>query len=488
MPSPLDAFRRESPLERYRRRREADPLSLYGLPTEEAEQRLSLPAPAGEEPGQNPLLRRVGLDIGSGIYGLAGLAASVGPLGLVQHATGVGPAPEFFRRADELQQSAGWGHPGGEARDEYLAYQLSQGASPTGAAVAETIGAIGGMADPTDVLGPVAGVLGAFRRPAQKLLREAVSPIGDLLGRLRRPAAEAAEQAAAPATREMLPGIQELAEKSLRIGGDLEEAVAPKVAGRVTFDAPVGRGETQTIAMRNEAGEEIGHIRVRPRQGGPGYDTDWIEIDPAYRRQGLSAQLYGEAERHFGPRLGATVAQTPAGEAAAKSFARRVPGPEDRLPYQYNLRERYDLSDEAAESWVEMMEEDAEAIARQRRAGTAPTKKELEESVESLAAANGWSTRKYLEMQPGTVLNREELYGLDAAVRRAGDRASIASRAVDAARSGGGGNLDQAKLQLAVAIYEQKALLARSVGASTELGRALESRKALARALADCFP
>jgi hypothetical protein len=115
-------------------------------------------------------------------------------------------------------------------------------------------------------------------------------------------------------------GPRGLAEASLGIGPEDVATGPTRSPGRLRFDSPVGR-EMRTLAVRGEDGEEVGHIRVRPEDGG--YRVDWIEVDPAYRGQGVSGALYREADRLYGRRFGATSGQTAAGRGAAAAHARQ---------------------------------------------------------------------------------------------------------------------------------------------------------------------
>jgi hypothetical protein len=89
--------------------------------------------------------------------------------------------------------------------------------------------------------------------------------------------------------------------------------------------------------------------------------------------------------------------------------------------------------------------------------------------------------------KPGTIYNAEDLAVLDSMVSRAGGRIPALAQAVEAAKAGNLAGLDQARVELAAAIYEHQTLLKASIGSSSETGRALRSRQEFQRALVDCF-
>lgn len=495
--------------------------AMGALPNEEAGERLGL------DVEENPLFPRVWSDIKSGMYGLAGLTTPMLAAGAIKGNPLDNPA---MAKAEELQQSAGWGHPGGELREDYLAYQLGKGASPFGAAVAETIAALAGLADPTDILAPAAGglttALGALRRikhlgkmdelvtlsrargatqrelDALEELAQKTDEPGVLRGADEREfgegttsprlkaleAAEAKADALAESGRlrpEDLPVLSEAIKDSQRLAALGDEEGAREVLRRVenmmrrTFP-------DESIRELSRVSDEIGAGKAPPARS---FDE---QADEALRIMGIESEpRIGVPPTRIGQEPPGGLPPTPPTPPAPGS----LPGPPrppgagraDKaadLTFRY-FAERLGKTPETTQGIIEVIKGDLLAFMEHRRAGWSMA--EVSAAPGKIAARVGKTPEQFMAMRPGDVLNADELTSLDWFLSRSEDRIDEIVRSRAAAETAGDyAKLDELDARFAVAVLERNALLKSSVGASTEAGRALRSRREIFKILTDC--
>lgn len=140
-----------------------------------------------------------------------------------------------------------------------------------------------------------------------------------------------------------------------------------------------------------------------------------------------------------------------------------------KAPFQYNLGS-IDLDEDGQRMFLEVVRENADPIALQRRAGTGW---EGLGAPEELAAKLGMSTKQLMQTPAGTAFNQEEMAVLNSALGGAAKRVAGLRDAINA-----GQDSTATKAALAQAVDEFTALSRVSIGAGSEAGRALNSRKA----------